>query len=575
MSTQNQGQPNQAPPKPAKLKASYRLTIDKEYLYSLTAQFLEFYFTKNKTDAAVKNFVNNFFGKAIIGQSLPVLDIPFYINALNPNTLPAVIANQLSPRAVSSLASHKKAIMSYFNELLAIAMHSPIPTEVMPLGDFAKHLGVSGQTVNAILEEKRIPYYTLSSKKRMISVTDYNSFLASIKTSPLSVNAAVDNPDAENTTQTVRQAGGYQKNNNDRPSKNPRGNDKDKQKPFTKNNAPKSNQPPKRDEKTSSTTNDQPRKPFIPTVESADSFSNEFGTTLKKKMGGDDVEQPVISDDNNTPEVPAVKESDAPQAGGDKPETIVVEKTAENKNVVEQPAGGDTAEHSKDVKEAKPVENTENGEKEGSVVEQARDGKTVEDEKATSLERLEGSAAEQPSVEQSGGNSDNPVGKKAKEEKRLVVDSDLLDMDAAATLNNIPVPSPSDVKITESVGNDDSQIDNPDFSLPEIPPMDEKEDRDSLPTFNISLDNMADVLSADDVKEETSSNIHTEECNNLSDEMLSAQQYQGMSSEDILKSQQKLNNHGGENNTARNETVLVGGNVSEEKQRKRILIKTK
>ena len=61
MPVQNQSQPAPAAPKPAKIKATYRLTINKEYLYSLTAQFIEFYFTKNKTDTVVKNFINSFF----------------------------------------------------------------------------------------------------------------------------------------------------------------------------------------------------------------------------------------------------------------------------------------------------------------------------------------------------------------------------------------------------------------------------------------------------------------------------------------------------------------------------------
>lgn len=536
MPIQNQDQPTPAAPKPAKIKATYRLTIGKEYLYSLTAQFIEFYFTKNKTDTVVKSFVNNFFIKGIIGRSLPVLDIPFYINALNPSSLPSVIANQLSPGASQSFASHKKGILSYFNELLAIAVHSPAPTEVMTFADFAKHLGVSTQTANAILEEKKIPYYSLSSKKRMISVSDYNAFLASIKANPQGINASIDNPDADNApTAGRRTAASSGQKTNFNPPKNPKWHEKDKPKNNGSQKQPFQNAKKPGGKSMDRDVKPEERRPIKPVkIESADSYSSEFGSSLKKKLEVQE-DLPVIEPiDNGLTDTPpaeeVVKEPSSALGGG---EDI---KGAEKLQVpAEQPQNVELPEIVEPQETEKQPENAESAE----VVKQP-----LTNEKAEEIKDEDEPVVEQARVVDN--NSDGSTGEPQPDDKEAV-------SEPVSVLDSAPIPSPAEVKIAEVIKNDESEISAPEPDLPEIPQAVEEDN--SLPTINIDLSHMSQALTEDKKQP-------------------SITQYQGMSSEEILKAQQKLNNTGEDTHIDNNITeIQTAEDVS--KQRKRILIKTK
>lgn len=542
MPNQNQGQNSPAAPKPAKIKATYRLTISREYLYSLTARFIEFYFLKNKTNTAVKNFINSFFVKGILYRSLPILDIPFYINALNPNTLPSVIANQLPPEAVQSFSSHQKDMLSYFNELLAIAVHSPAPAEMMTVSDFANRLGLSIPTINTIVEEKKIPYYTPSLKKRMISVSDYNVFLASIKNNSMSIGAAIDNPEAgRNYSAGRRHDNQYGQKN--APSKNPKSHEKDKSKNngFQKQSAPHGKKP---DGKPfSRDVKQEEKRPVTPLrIESADSYSSDFGATLKKKLEVQEETLPTIEPINTIPEEGVVEEPVSSMGGGEE-----VKAFDKQSKVVEQP---ETAKSSDDVK-------------------QPDDNKQPEVAKTTDVSKDAAEpVVEQPEVVDNG--SDGSTGESMPDDEKITVSEQVVSDNPASVLDTAPVPSPAEVKITEVIKDDESQINTPEPELPEIPQI--VEENNILPTININPDNMALALQADDNNPDDSPNI----AENISpqNEQPSIPQYHGMSSEDILKAQQKLSSLGGDNKTdGYNSETQMGD--KENKQRKRVLIKTK
>ena len=540
MPNQNQGQTSPAAPKPTKIKATYRLTISREYLYSLTARFIEFYFLKNKTNTAVKNFINSFFVKGILCRSLPILDIPFYINALNPNTLPSVIANQLPPEAVQSFSSHQKDMLSYFNELLAIAIHSPAPAEMMTVSDFANRLGLSIPTINTIVEEKKIPYYTPSLKKRMISVSDYNVFLASIKNNCMSVGAAIDNPEAgSNYSAGRRHDNQYGQKNT--PSKNPNSHEKDKSKNngFQKPSALHGKKPDgktfNRDVKLGE------KRPITPLrIESADSYSSDFGATLKKKLEVQEETLPTIEPIDTIPEEGVAEDSS--MGGGEE-----VKATDKLPEVVEQP---ETAKSSDDVKQP-------DDEKQPEVAETTDESKDVAEP-----------VAEQPEVVDNG--SDGSTGESILDDGKIAVSEPVVSDNPVSVLNAAPVPSPAEVKITEVIKDDEPQINTPEPELPEIPQV--VEENSILPTIDINPDNMALALQADNTTPDDSPN--TTKNINAQDEQPFVPQYQGMSSEDILKAQQKLNSLGGDNKTdGYNSGTQMG--EEENKQRKRVLIKTK
>ena len=536
MPNQNQGQTSPAAPKPAKIKATYRLTISREYLYSLTARFIEFYFLKNKTNTAVNNFINSFFVKGILCRSLPILDIPFYINSLNPNTLPSVIANQLPPDAVQSFSSHQKNMLSYFNELLAIAVHSPVPAEMMTISDFANRLGLSIPTINTIVEEKKIPYYTPSIKKRMISVSDYNVFLASIKNNSMSVGAAIGNPEAgSNYSAGRRYENQYGQKN--APSKNPKSHEKDKSKNngFQKQSAPHGKKPDgkpfNRDVKP------EEKRPGTPLrIESADTYSSDFGATLKKKLEVQEETLPTIEPIDTIPEEGVVEEPVSSMGGGE-----------EVKASDEQP---ETAKSSDDVKQP-------DDDKQPEGVETTDESKDVDE-----------SVVEQPEVVDNG--SDGSTGESMPDDKKITASEPVVSDNPASVLDTAPVPSPAEVKITEVIKDDEPQINTPEPELPEIPQV--VEENNPLPSIDINPDNMALALQADDNNPDDSPN--TAENISAQDEQPSVPQYQGMSSEDILKAQQKLNSLSGDNKIdAYNSETQMGD--EENKQRKRVLIKTK
>ena len=141
----------------------------------------------------------------------------------------------------------------------------------------------------------------------------------------------------------------------------------------------------------------------------------------------------------------------------------------------------------------------------------------------------------------------------------------------ASMLDSAPIPSPAEVRITEVVKPAEFQINTPELEIPEIPQVD-KED-DILPTINITPANMSQALQTNDKTEGSSDNTSAEMIDNQEGQPPTLQ-YHSMSSEDILKAQQKLNNLGEDGKTdGKNQNGMTP--TEPNMQRKRVLIKTK
>ena len=277
-------------------------------------------------------------------------------------------------------------------------------------------------------------------------------------------------------------------------------------------------------------------------IESADSYSSDFGATLKKKLEVQEETLPTIEPINTIPEESVVEEPVSSMGGVEE-----VKAFDKQSKVVEQP---ETARSSDDVKQ--PDDNK-----------QPEVAKTI-DESKDAAEPV----VEQPEVVDNG--SDGSTGESMPDDEKITVSEPVVSDNPVSVLDTAPIPSPAEVKITEVIKDDEPQINTPEPELPEIPQI--VEENNILPTININPDNMALALQADDDNPDDSPNI----AENISpqNEQPSVPQYHGMSSEDILKAQQKLSSLGGDNKTdGYNSETQMGD--KENKQRKRVLIKTK
>ena len=356
----------------------------------------------------------------------------------------------------------------------------------------------------------------------------------------MSVGAAIDKHEAgSNYSAGRRHDNQYGQKNT--PSKNPNSHEKDKSKNngFQKPSALHGKKPDgktfNRDVKLGE------KRPITPLrIESADSYSSDFGATLKKKLEVQEETLPTIEPIDTIPEEGVAEDSS--MGGGEE-----VKATDKLPEVVEQP---ETAKSSDDVKQP-------DDEKQPEVAETTDESKDVAEP-----------VAEQPEVVDNG--SDGSTGESILDDGKIAVSEPVVSDNPVSVLNAAPVPSPAEVKITEVIKDDEPQINTPEPELPEIPQV--VEENSILPTIDINPDNMALALQADNTTPDDSPN--TTKNINAQDEQPFVPQYQGMSSEDILKAQQKLNSLGGDNKTdGYNSGTQMG--EEENKQRKRVLIKTK
>ena len=218
-------------------KKYYKLSMDKLELHRLSAWFVNFYFSQNKSCAQVEKFIDDFFFGNILAKESPLLDIPFFLNALIENNVPTSFSSQLTQKdAIKSFFIRKRNILAYYSELLSIAMRSPVPKKILSVNEFAEIIGVSKPTAFSLIKDYKIPHYKLTPKKINIAVSDYNIFLAAKKNNLLATSSEIEGDGyfKENTKQNDSSGNKPNGKNNDL-----KGKDKDKTPDDTKNNGSK------------------------------------------------------------------------------------------------------------------------------------------------------------------------------------------------------------------------------------------------------------------------------------------------------------------------------------------------
>ena len=194
----------------------YALVMDKQTAEKLTEQFSRFYATEHTKDN-LDRFISSFFGD-IAGKNIPWLDLPFYINSIQRDSVPKALRTTWRTRGLAGgldLTPEKRAEMSVeffirakrdmikrYVELLEIYLKTKeFRPRLMTLEEAAKILLVPADEVRQILDNKGIPLYAITPNSIRLTEDDFTLFLANCRLRPNSFKSEIVMPEDKDSNE--------------------------------------------------------------------------------------------------------------------------------------------------------------------------------------------------------------------------------------------------------------------------------------------------------------------------------------------------------------------------------------
>ena len=174
-------------------KNLYQMTIERNIADEMVSRFSRFYVNKQSA-AGLDNFVHSFYG-TLKSQSIPWLDIPFYINSFDSTNFPKSLRSEwmrnslvgdpnLPPEkrgkaSIDYFLDNKQEIIQFYMELLEIYLsRNNASINMLTINSIARALQMENQKEELQDElEKQITLYNILGNIR-IKEKDFTRFLA-------------------------------------------------------------------------------------------------------------------------------------------------------------------------------------------------------------------------------------------------------------------------------------------------------------------------------------------------------------------------------------------------------------
>ena len=160
-------------------KIAYNLRSNTDLLSSLSVKLYRFCQNPPESTEQYTKFAESFIGKDIIANDVPIIDLPFYINAMQPTAVPTNIKNALgnNPAEINRFAMSKIQIILAYCNLCSVLLSFARPIEtIYTLEQVSEILRVSPRVVKNLVDDKELPAFNIGIHVR-VPKSSINSYI--------------------------------------------------------------------------------------------------------------------------------------------------------------------------------------------------------------------------------------------------------------------------------------------------------------------------------------------------------------------------------------------------------------
>ena len=160
-------------------KIAYNLRSNTDLLSSLSVKLYRFCQNPPESTEQYTKFAESFIGKDIIANDVPIIDLPFYINAMQPTAVPVAIKNALgnNPAEINRFAMSKIQIILAYCNLCSVLLSFARPIEtIYTLEQVSEILRVSPRVAKNLVDDKELPAFNIGIHVR-VPKSSINSYI--------------------------------------------------------------------------------------------------------------------------------------------------------------------------------------------------------------------------------------------------------------------------------------------------------------------------------------------------------------------------------------------------------------
>lgn len=160
-------------------KIAYNLRSNTDLLSSLSVKLYRFCQNPPESTEQYTKFAESFIGKDIIANDVPIIDLPFYINAMQPTAVPTNIKNTLgnNPAEINRFAMSKIQIILAYCNLCSVLLSFARPIEtIYTLEQVSEILRISPRVAKNLVDSKELPAFNVGIHVR-VPKSSINSYI--------------------------------------------------------------------------------------------------------------------------------------------------------------------------------------------------------------------------------------------------------------------------------------------------------------------------------------------------------------------------------------------------------------
>lgn len=160
-------------------KIAYNLRSNTDLLSSLSVKLYRFCQNPPESTEQYTKFAESFIGNDIIANDVPIIDLPFYINAMQPTAVPVAIKNALgnNPAEINRFAMSKIQIILAYCNLCSVLLSFARPIEtIYTLEQVSEILRVSPRVAKNLVDDKELPAFNIGIHVR-VPKSSINSYI--------------------------------------------------------------------------------------------------------------------------------------------------------------------------------------------------------------------------------------------------------------------------------------------------------------------------------------------------------------------------------------------------------------
>lgn len=160
-------------------KIAYNIRSNTDLLSSLSVKLYRFCQNPPENTEQYAKFAESFIGKDIVANDVPIIDLPFFINAMQPTAVPVAIKNALgnNPAEINRFVISKIQVILTYCNLCSVLLSFARPMEtIYTLEQVSEILRISPRVAKNLVDSKELPAFNVGIHVR-VPKSSINSYI--------------------------------------------------------------------------------------------------------------------------------------------------------------------------------------------------------------------------------------------------------------------------------------------------------------------------------------------------------------------------------------------------------------